>query len=193
MVADIVPAALRSMASARRRPSFSVRAVAGCSPADARLETQTRRGGRSNMNLTYRWATPDDAPLLGLWNGRLAEDERNRTRRPLDWMVERMRDWLATGEYTAVLFERDGAPLAYALLRQDPDELYLRHFYVDRPFRRQGTGRACIRLLLDEILPRDQRVTLDVLETNPNGHAFWRAMGFTEYCRHMEVMPEGRG
>ncbi len=144
------------------------------------------------MNLTYRWATPDDAPLLGLWNARLAQDEGNRYRRPLDWLVERMRQWLATGEYTAVLFAGDEGPLAYALLRQDPDEMYLRHFYVDRPFRRQGAGRACVRLLLGTILPRDQRVTLDVLATNPNGYAFWQEVGFKDYCRHMEVLPEDR-
>jgi GNAT superfamily N-acetyltransferase len=145
------------------------------------------------MNLRYRPATLEDAPLLGLWNSRLYEDECNPGRKSLEEFVSRMRAWLAGGELKGILFETEEGPVAYALYRQDPECLYVRHFYVDRPFRRRSMGRRCVRLLLAEALPPGQQVALDVLETNPNGRAFWQAVGFRPYSRRMMMPADERG
>lgn len=145
------------------------------------------------MTLRYRPATVEDAPLLGLWNSRLYEDERNPGWKSLDEFISRMRGWLASGEHRGIVFETEDGPVAYALYRQDPECLYVRHFYVDRPFRRQNLGRRCVRLLLAEALPPGQPVALDVLETNPGGHAFWRAVGFRPYSHRLVMPVEERG
>ncbi len=144
------------------------------------------------MMVRYRSATVEDVPLLAQWNARLWVDEHMPGHKSLQEFTERMHGWLARGEYQAVIFEAENGPVAYALYRQEPEGIYLRHFYVDRPFRRQGIGRRCVHLLLTEILPPGERVLLEVLEANPAGQAFWRAMGFRPYCQRLEMLPEER-
>ena len=95
-----------------------------------------------------RIATLDDIPLLAKMNRQLVEDENHRNRFKSDvWLEERMRHFLI-GEYEAVLFERKGRTVAYALYRQHPDHedtLYLRQIFVDRSHRRQGVGeKPCV-------------------------------------------------
>jgi GNAT superfamily N-acetyltransferase len=100
----------------------------------------------------------------------------------------RMRGWLAV-EYTAVVFSEDGGPVGYALFRLQPGELYLRQFFVRRDRRRAGIGRACFHVLREQVWPRDVRLTVDVLCQNAGGVAFWRSMGYSDYCLSLEIMP----
>jgi len=144
------------------------------------------------MSVRYRPATLEDVPLLALWNARLYVDEHMPGSKSLEEFTTRMHGWLARGEYQAVLFEAEEGPVAYALYRQEAEGIYIRHFYVDRPFRRRGLGRRCVHLLLTEVLPPCERVLLDVLEANPIGQAFWRAVGFRPYCHRLEILPEER-
>ena len=99
------------------------------------------------MTLRYRPATVEDAPLLGLWNARLYEDERNPGWKSLEEFVSRMRGWLAGNEHHGIVFETDEGPVGYALYRQ---------------------------------------------ETNPGGHAFWRAVGFRPYSHRLVLSAEER-
>ena len=99
-------------------------------------------------------------------NRQLTEDEGHRNRfHPETWFEERMRVFLA-GSYRAVLFEKDGRTVAYALYTaqtEHADTIYLRQIFVDREYRRQGVGREAIRLLLENIWPREKRITVGVL------------------------------
>jgi len=77
--------------------------------------------------INHRLATLTDIPLLAEMNRQLAEDERHRNRfRDIQWLQQRTGTFL-TGEYRAVLFERDDQPVAYALFRPDGDDrIYFR-------------------------------------------------------------------
>lgn len=129
-------------------------------------------------------ATDADLPLLAVMNGRLLEDESHGLRLTGGELEKRMRGWLA-GEYQAVLFIDEPAPVGYALFRPDEHGIYLRQFYVERGRRRQGIGRKAIELLRQEIWPPGTRITLEVLVGNQPAQAFWRAMGFTDYALTM--------
>ena len=103
-------------------------------------------------------------------------------------LEQRMKDWLV-GEYTAVLFEQHGEALAYALYREQPDEIYLRQLFVVRDRRRQGIGRRSLQLLREQFWPANKRLTVDVLVHNTAAVAFWRAAGYQDYSLSLEIMP----
>ena len=88
--------------------------------------------------LAYRHAEAADIPLLTQLNLQLIHDEGHRN--PMDEarLQDRMRGWLNSGEYRAVLFETDGTVAAYALYKPGDDYTYLRQFFVCREFRRRG-------------------------------------------------------
>ena len=136
--------------------------------------------------LVARTATVADAPLLAEMNHQLIRDEGHRNPMTQPERAARMRAWLAGG-YAAILFERNGAPVAYALYREAEDGIYLRQFFVARPERRGGVGRQAMRMLLDEIWPPARRVYVEVLAGNTTGAAFWKAFGFREYAITLEL------
>ena len=144
--------------------------------------------------MEYRLAVDTDAPLLAEINRQLIEDEWGGGGMPLEHLERRMRRWIEEGEYTAVIFLEEGATVAYSLVSIDEDSAYIRHFFVLHEHRGRGAGRRAIRILLGEIIPRDVRVTLDVLASNSVGHQFWRSVGFGDYAIRMELLPgESRG
>jgi GNAT superfamily N-acetyltransferase len=79
-------------------------------------------------------------------------------------------------DYDALLFEKGGRPVAYALARDNGDHVFLRHFIVTAAERRQGLGRACLELLLDEFGWPELRV--DLREDEEAAAAFFRDLGF---------------
>jgi len=91
------------------------------------------------------------------------------------------------GEYQAVLFERKGVPVAYALYREEPDMIYLRQFFVDRQHRRSGVGRQAIQLLQTDVWPPAQRIRVEVLVDNRRAYDFWKAVGFADYAITLEM------
>ena len=100
-------------------------------------------------------------------------------------LKERISEWLR-GDYSASIFCRDEFTIGYALYRQEADWTYVRQFFILPQFRRQGLGRKAIQMLIDENLARTGRIRLDVLVDNERGLAFWREMGFRDYCITME-------
>jgi len=141
--------------------------------------------------MLYRLASLDDTEVLGELNYQLIQDEGHRNPMTVPELVTRMRGWLET-EYRAYIFEDDCATVAYALYREDKDLLYLRQFFVQRDKRRAGVGQQCMKILFSEVWPKDKRITVDVLCQNEVGVAFWRAMGFTDYCLTLEIHPDLR-
>lgn len=143
------------------------------------------------MPIDYRYARAADAPLLAELNLQLIEDEGSRTRLSVPELTDRMRAWLESG-YRAAIFHDADQIAGYAMWRLDGDDLYLRHFFVQRPMRRRGIGRECFELIFTHILA-GRRIVLEVLTTNPGGLGFWKSLGFTEYAVTLEKMLGRKG
>ena len=104
-------------------------------------------------------------------------------------LEQRMRKWLS-GEYCAVIFEDDNEVLAYALYREQPEEIYLRQLFVVPHRRGQRLGHRAIEILRNEFWPTTKRLTLDVLVSNERAIKFWRSVGYADYCLTPEILPE---
>ena len=137
--------------------------------------------------MKYRIATLDDCQLLAEMNHQLLQDEKHRNRfMTLPQLEERMRGFLS-GEYRGIIFQEGEQIVAYALYREQPDEIYLRQLFVVRDHRRRGHGRRAMEILRSEIWPNNKRLTVDVLLSNPDAVAFWRAVGYQDYLLGLEI------
>src|SRR4051812_4613345 len=138
--------------------------------------------------MTFRPATIDDCPLLAELNHQLIRDEGHRNRMTLAELEQRMRNWLAS-EYRAVIYEVGGGIVAYALFRESAEDIYLRQLFVVRHRRCQGLGRQAMEILRSQVWPKTKRLTVDVLVANKRCVAFWRQLGYTDYCLTLEILP----
>ena len=141
--------------------------------------------------MQFRRATLNDCALLAELNHQLIRDERHRNKMTVPELEQRMRGWLAS-EYVAILFENEGQVVAHVLYREQPQEIYLRQLFVVRNRRRQGIGRQAIEILRSQIWPKNKRLTVDVLVQNTAAIAFWRAVGYKDYCLTLEIMPPAK-
>jgi predicted acetyltransferase len=140
--------------------------------------------------MNFRRATLDDCALLAKLNHQSLRDEGHRNKKmTISELEKRMRGWLAS-EYAAVIFEIGGEVIAYALYLEQPEEIYLRQLFVARNRRRKGIGREAMEILRKKIWPKKKRLTVDVLIQNEAAVAFWRAVGYKDYCLTLEIMPE---
>lgn len=139
--------------------------------------------------MTFRQATLDDCALLAELNHQLIRDEGHRSRMTVPELEQRMKSWLAL-EYAAAIFEERNEVVAYALYREQPEEIYLRQLFVVRNRRRQGIGRKVFEILRSAVWPANKRLTVDVLVQNAAAVAFWRAVGYKDYCLTLEIMPK---
>ena len=55
--------------------------------------------------------------------------------------------------------------------------------------RRQGVGRSAVEILRKEVWPPGIRLTVEVLCENMAGVAFWRSVGYRDYCLILEIIP----
>lgn len=140
------------------------------------------------MNLSFRDASDADVPLLADWNQRLIREEGHRNSMTLEQLQDRMKKWLQTGEYQAAIFS-DTKPVAYSLYKKEETLIYIRQFYVRSDHRRKGVGSAAVALLRSQIWPAGVRLTVEVLCNNTAGVAFWRSVGYKDYCLALEIMP----
>lgn len=138
------------------------------------------------MCLKYRFATPDDASLLANMNQSLIRNEGHRNKMTLPQLEGRMAGWLR-GDYTAVIFSQGSEAVGYALYRKDPEWIYLRQLFVKAPLRRKGIGRDAILWLRRNAWKDEAIIRVEVLVNNPDGIAFWKAVGFNDYCMTMEM------
>ena len=144
-------------------------------------------------SLSHRRGTRADCARLGQLNHQLIRDEGHRNPMTELELAKRMRLWLSRGDYTAVLFEDGGEVVAYALYRELPEQIYLRHLFVVRHRRREGIGRQAMAMLRDQIWLPGKRLTVEVLCKNSPAIAFWKAMGYREYSLCLEIVPEAIG
>jgi GNAT superfamily N-acetyltransferase len=129
-------------------------------------------------DVVVRPAGVDEIELLASWNAQLIRDERHDNTMSTPELASRLREWLAS-DYRAAVFEVDATPFGYALFRELPDCMHLRHFFVERKVRRRGLGRRAFERLRLEF-PADKRVLVEVLTWNAAGIAFWKSVGFSE-------------
>src|SRR6266700_3632155 len=111
--------------------------------------------------MKFRQATADDCPLLAVLNHQLIRDEGHRNRMTVPELEQRMRGWLSE-EYRAVIYEDGGEIVAYALFREQAEEIYLRQLFVVRHRRRQGIGRRAMEILRSQVWPKCKRLTVEV-------------------------------
>jgi GNAT superfamily N-acetyltransferase len=130
-------------------------------------------------DLTVRLARQDECALLGRFNAQLIRDERHENAMTSAELGDRMREWLAD-DYRACLFETKAGPTGYALFRDLPECVHLRHFFVVPECRGIGLGRRAFQRLRAEFFPVDKRVLVEVLTWNASGLAFWKSLGFGE-------------
>jgi predicted acetyltransferase len=138
--------------------------------------------------MNFRPAIASDSALLAELNHQLIRDEGHRNQMTVPELEQRMKGWLAS-ECAAVIFEMSGEVVAYALYREQPEEIYLRQLFVARNQRRKGFGREAIKILRSKIWPQNKRLTVDVLTQNTAAVAFWRAMGYRDYSLTLEILP----
>ena len=132
--------------------------------------------------ISVRKCSSYDLTLLAEYNKRLIEDEKSDN--PMDpaQLRVRMKRFLET-DYAAYLFESDGIAIGYALVKTTSSPLYLRQFYIDRPYRRQHFGLQAFRLLLETL--NTDSIDVEVLVWNTPALAFWKKMGFEERSLYM--------
>jgi predicted acetyltransferase len=102
-------------------------------------------------------------------------------------LIERMARWIGSGEYEVLVLRRGGRVAGYAVWRVEDRGAYLRHFFICRDQRRQGLGRAAMKLLCRDIFPKDRPVQVDAAIANKTGIAFWHAIGFGDFGISMEL------
>jgi GNAT superfamily N-acetyltransferase len=142
----------------------------------------------ARAELFFRFATEADCPQLAEWNHQLICDEGHRNPMNVGELEQRMRGWLA-GEYRAVIFQNAAETVAYALYREQPQEIYLRQLFVLRSRRRAGFGRRAVELLRSKIWPAHKRLTVEVLVANHAAVSFWRDVGYHDYALTLEITP----
>ncbi len=140
--------------------------------------------------MEFRRAGPSDLPVLAELNHQLIRDEGHRNQMTVSELEGRMQAWL-DGEYQAHVFQLDTSIVGYALYREDDDSVYIRQFFIRPDFRRQGHGRRAFEWLAKHVWT-NRIMRLDVLVGNHVGIAFWRSLGFDDYCITMEL-DEGPG
>jgi GNAT superfamily N-acetyltransferase len=136
--------------------------------------------------LDCRPATHADVSTLAAMNWQLIRDEGHRNPMTVAELEARMAAWLA-GDYQAVLFLDAGQVVGYALYRFEPEWVHLRQFFIHPGHRRRGVGRAALAWLRDRAWPEGTRVRVEVLVGNAAALAFWRAVGFRDYCLTLEL------
>ena len=135
-----------------------------------------------------RPATLDDCGLLAELNHQLIQDEGHRNPMTVPQLEQRMQGFIQ-GEYRAAIFEDGGEVVAYALYREEPEEIHLRQLFVARYRRRQGIGRQAVETLHTKVWPKTKRLTVEVLVANRGAVAFWHSVGYVDYALRLEIMP----
>lgn len=70
--------------------------------------------------------------------------------------------------------------IGYALIKNTNNPVYLRHFLMDRNYRKQHYGAQAFQMLLQYLDIKE--IDLEVLPWNKDGLAFWKHCGFNETC-----------
>jgi GNAT superfamily N-acetyltransferase len=83
---------------------------------------------------------------------------------------------LLAADYEPWVAVEGDAVVAYALVAENGDHVFVRHFVVDAAARGRGVGRALFRALEEEYGGPPFR--LDVMDGRADARAFWESLGF---------------
>lgn len=135
--------------------------------------------------MQIRRADLSDSHLLAQLNHELIRDEGHRNAMSVAELEARMKDFL-DGRYEAHIFSAHCRTIGYVVARREAEFVFVRQFFILPESRRRGFGRSAFQWLLENVWRDVPRLRLDVLVGNESGIAFWRALGFSEYCLTME-------
>lgn len=141
------------------------------------------------MDIAFRPAALEDSDVLASMNARLIRDEGHKNAMTVSELATRMRNWLAQKDYEATILLVDGQSAGYALYAQNDDNLYIRQLFIEAAHRRGGLGRQLVNWVIDNVADPKCPIRIEVLSDNARGHAFWRGVGFNDYCTVMERQP----
>ena len=123
-----------------------------------------------------------DLTTLAQFNKYLIEDEQSDNQMTETELYHRMEVFLET-EYDAYFFEVDRKVVGYALVKNSCNPLYLRQFYIDRPYRRMHYGEQAFRELISYL--DVDTIDIEVLTWNERGMNFWKKLNFKERSVYM--------
>lgn len=139
------------------------------------------------MDFELRSASLADVLLLAQMNQQLILDEGSKNAMELPQLEARMREWISTDRQAVLVVHQDNVIgyLLYRLMRDEyfpyQNSIYVRQYFITPRYRRRGIGQIAFERITQEHFPQDYAVMLDVLETNPEGKAFWLKLGFEVY------------
>jgi ribosomal protein S18 acetylase RimI-like enzyme len=129
-------------------------------------------------------ATVADCQVLAEMNKRLIIDEGHSNPMNIPELKERMIKFIEN-EYNCYLILSEQTVVGYCLFRDDIDYIYIRQLYVKDEYRKQGYGRQCLEEL-KKTEWKNRKLRIEVMSHNSNGIAFWKRVGFVDYCIVME-------
>jgi ribosomal protein S18 acetylase RimI-like enzyme len=132
--------------------------------------------------LMLKLCSEDDLDLLVELNRQLIEDEGHDNPMNTAQLKERMKQFIHT-HYKALIFYQGIYCVGYALMDVNRRPLYLRHFFICRPFRRNGYGTKAFYKLVELFGTRE--IDLEVLSWNTRGIKFWQSLGFRDRSIYM--------
>jgi RimJ/RimL family protein N-acetyltransferase len=133
--------------------------------------------------MKIRRCTTEDIDLLAVMNQQLVEDEQcDKVRLTLQELKDRMSDFI-TGDYDAYFFVVGDDVVGYALVDRMKEPYYLKHFMIERSFRRMHYGQEAIKILIESL--GTAQLEIEVYSWNERGIAFWESCGFVERCKYM--------
>ena len=134
-------------------------------------------------NMTIEIAALDDCPALAVMNRELIDEGQQSNTMTVSELDSRMRDWFQKGVYTGYLIRLNDETIGYALV--DLSDMWMRHFFICRNYRRQGYGRAAISLLFEQL--ETEKIGLSCLTNNAQGLAFWRSFDHDAYSIKFDI------
>ena len=142
------------------------------------------------MQLTLKTATFRDVTELCIFNQLLIRDEGSTNVMVLKELEQRMLGLFNNG-YQATFVCIDEVNIGYVLFVERKNErakpyVFLRHFFIQDEYRRQGIGKDVISQLKAEQF-KDKKVLLEVLVSNERGRNFWESCGFEYRSMTMEL------
>jgi ribosomal-protein-alanine N-acetyltransferase len=109
------------------------------------------------------------------------------------WTIGNFRDALAAG-YCARVGERDFRIVAYGVLMPAPGEAQVLNLSVVPDARRQGLGRALLRLFVEDARKLNaEQIFLEVRTSNVPAIRLYESEGFAPVARRIDYYPTASG
>ena len=137
------------------------------------------------MAVTYRLANTRDVKQLVPLNAQLIREEGRRDALTEPELKKRMENWLRK-DHQAVVFESGLDIIGYALYRFDTEAVFLKHLFVSSEHQREGIAQNALDWMKSHVWKDKSRIRIEVLTANKKAIAFWKTVGFEDYCLSME-------